>query len=177
MRESETETGGIIGSSRSLAPLARHQDLKIEEPSAVNSWSWGLEKPEDRPSQTGGPWQRWPPQGTSADNGQEPKQIGSQSQGPHSRTREPGIIRDWRSFIRELLLLLGSETGCSAGKRWRKIEVELRDQSESPLIILKEGFSTILKDDVWTRWWLSNLFCFFSMNFPLGFLSPAPILY
>lgn len=120
MRESETETGGIIGSSRSLAPWARHPDLKIEEPSAVTSWSWGLEKPEDRPSQTGGPWRHWPPQVTSADNGQEPKQIGSQSQGPHSRTREPGIIRVWSSFIRELAPASGFRDWLQCGEKMEK---------------------------------------------------------
>lgn len=28
-------------------------DLKIEETSAVASWSWGLDEPKDKPSQTG----------------------------------------------------------------------------------------------------------------------------
>ena len=54
MRESEIETGGRIGSSRSLAhSWATSQDLKIEETSAVASWSWGLDEPKDKPSQTG----------------------------------------------------------------------------------------------------------------------------
>ena len=123
MRESETETGGIIGSSRSLAPRAMHQDLKIEEASAVTSWSWGLEKPQDRPSQTGGPWEQWPPQVTSANNGQEPQQICFQSQGPHSRTREPGIIRDWSSFTGELALASGFrdwlQCGVKNGEGWK----------------------------------------------------------
>lgn len=37
-------TGSFMGTS---------QDLKIEETSAVASWSWGLDEPKDKPSQTG----------------------------------------------------------------------------------------------------------------------------
>ena len=147
MRESETETEGIIGSSRSLAPWAMHQDLKIEEPSAVTSWSWGFKKPQDRPSQTGGQWQHWPPQVTSANNGQEPKQICFQSQGPHSRTREPGIIRDWSSFTRELALASGFRDWLQCwvknGEGWKwssEIRESLPDYSQGRILNQYQGW-------------------------------------
>ena len=147
MRESETETEGIIGSSRSLAPWAMHQDLKIEEPSAVTSWSWGFKKPQDRPSQTGGQWQHWPPQVTSANNGQEPKQICFQSQGPHSRTREPGIIRDWTSFTRELALASGFRDWLQCwvknGEGWKwssEIRESLPDYSQGRILNHYQGW-------------------------------------
>ena len=92
---------------------------------------------------------------TLADNGQEPKYIFFQCQGPHSKTREPGISRGLGCLTRRLALPLGSETSScvrkgkvKAGKGvWKsRISSGFRDYSTSFFILIYEfsfGFSDL----------------------------------
>lgn len=95
-----------------------------------------LDESQNRPLTDWWPqWKNWPPQVTSADNGQEPKKISFQSHGPHSKTREPRISTGLGScpLVQRLAALWRKEK--------RRLQREFGNQRESLSSRISSGLS------------------------------------